>query len=407
MRQLGAVAVFTLVFSLAAATAAQQPAAPAAPAAQGGTPPAGRGRGGPLPPATQPVPRDDARHQSFLEVAKAGNIDLLFVGDSITDWWRQEQRGLSVWNEYFAPLKAANFGIAGDTTQGVLWRMQNGELEGFQAKLIVLMLGTNNINRNTNADIAQGNRAIVEEFKRRQPNAKILLLGVFPRGAAADNPFRASIKEINSHLQALADNERVFYMDIGDKFLAPDGTLPTAIMPDGLHPNTQGYRIWAEAIAGRVRELIAAPKSDSAVLQELRDRLEIEDLMWRYARALDTHDADAYAAVYTSDGEFRAGANPTRGRDALRKMVLDLRQRAAEAKAKGEVRPAMYHMTANHRVTFFDKDRARIDAYWITAFGAAGANVPLRIAAVGRSVDELVRVNGQWLIKARSVTPQD
>jgi N-acetylglucosamine-6-sulfatase len=256
------------LFIGAAITSAQQPPvpAPAAPPAvqvPPGAPPApgavpGRGRGPvvPLGPATEPRPRDDARHQSFLEVAKAGNIDLLFVGDSITDWWRQANRGLPVWDEYFAPLKAANFGIAGDTTQGVLWRMQNGELDGFQAKLIVLMLGTNNINRNANDDIAEGDRAIIGEFLKRQPQAKVLLLGIFPRGAAPDNPFRASIKAINDKLATIADNQRVFYMDIGDKFLAPDGTLTTEIMPDGLHPSTQGYRIWAEAISGRVKELM-------------------------------------------------------------------------------------------------------------------------------------------------------
>jgi len=208
-------------------------------------------------PATEPRPRDDARHQSFLEVAKAGNIDLLFVGDSITDWWRQPQRGLPAWETNFAPLKAANFGIAGDTTQGVLWRMQNGELDGFKAKLIVLMLGTNNINRNDNADIAAGDAAIIAEFKKRQPQAKILLLGVFPRGGAADNAFRPKIKEINGHLAKLADNRQVHYLDIGDKFLAPDGTLSTDIMPDGLHPNLKGYEIWAAAIMPKVRELLA------------------------------------------------------------------------------------------------------------------------------------------------------
>jgi len=129
-------------------------------------------------------------------------------------------------------------------------------IDGFNAKLIVLMLGTNNINRNPNADIAQGDRAIIDEFRKRQPAAKVLVLGVFPRGLAADNPFRASIKEINTHLQALADTKTVFYMDVGDRFLAPDGTLPVDIMPDGLHPNTQGYKIWADAIVGRVRELM-------------------------------------------------------------------------------------------------------------------------------------------------------
>jgi lysophospholipase L1-like esterase len=259
------VLLVTAVGPLAAqAPETQQPAvqAPAGPPAvvgvPGGGPGPGRGRGPlpPLGPATEPRPRDDARHQSFLEVAKAGNIDLLFVGDSITDWWRQANRGLPVWDEYFAPLKAANFGIAGDTTQGVLWRMQNGELDGFHAKTIVLMLGTNNINRNQNDDIAEGDRAIVQEFLKRQPDAKVLLLGIFPRGAAPDNAFRASIKTINERLATLADNQRVFYMDIGDRFLTADGTLTPEIMPDGLHPSTAGYRIWADAIIGKVKELL-------------------------------------------------------------------------------------------------------------------------------------------------------
>jgi lysophospholipase L1-like esterase len=231
------------------------------PAAQG--PPSGgapgAARGGPaipLPPATEPRPRDDARHQSFLEIARKGNIDLLFVGDSITDWWRQPARGESVWNATFAPLNAANFGIAGDTTQGVLWRMQNGELDGFNSKLVVLMLGTNNINRNTNEDIAAGDRAIVEEFKKHQPQAKILLLGIFPRNADPAHPLRASIKEINAALEKLGDDRKVFYKDIGEKFLTADGTLATEIMADGLHPTTSGYQIWADAIIDDVMRLM-------------------------------------------------------------------------------------------------------------------------------------------------------
>ena len=237
---------------------AQQPAA--APAAPAQVPPAAAPAPGraaqPITPATEPRPRDDARHQSFLQVAKAGDIDLLFVGDSITDWWRQPQRGLPEWEKSFAPLKGANFGIAGDTTQGVLWRMQNGELEGFKAKLIVLMLGTNNINRNPNAEIAEGDRLIVQEFRKRQPQAKVLILGVFPRGADPANPFRPAIKEINGRLAQLADGKDVFYMDIGDKFLEPNGTLSTEIMPDGLHPNLKGYGIWAAAIKDKVAELM-------------------------------------------------------------------------------------------------------------------------------------------------------
>lgn len=134
--------------------------------------------------------------------------------------------------------------------------MQNGELEGFQAKLIVLMLGTNNINHNDNDDIAAGDRAIINEFLKRQPQARVLLLGIFPRGLAPDNPFRASIKAINAKLATFADNKRVFYMDIGDKFLTADGTLTAEIMPDALHPSAQGYRIWADATSGRVKDLM-------------------------------------------------------------------------------------------------------------------------------------------------------
>ncbi len=209
----------------------------------------------PPPPATVPVPpRDLTRHEAFVEIARAGNIDLLWVGDSITDWWARH--GQDVWNRYFAGLRPANFGIAGDRTQGVLWRMQNGELDGFRAKLIVLMLGTNNLNWNPPAEIVEGNRLIVEEFRKRQPQAKVLVLGIFPRGREADNPSRALIREINEGLAKLADDENIFFMDIGDQFLTDDGTLTEDVMPDGLHPNENGYRIWAEAIHERVRELM-------------------------------------------------------------------------------------------------------------------------------------------------------
>jgi uncharacterized protein (TIGR02246 family) len=154
--------------------------------------------------------------------------------------------------------------------------------------------------------------------------------------------------------------------------------------------------------------VFTASKSDDDVLRQARDRAEIEDVMWQYTRALDTGNGEAYAALYTPDGQFSAGQNPTKGRDALRKMVGDPRERQAAAEAKGEAqRPPMYHMTANHRITFIDKDHAKIEAYYLTAQAAGGANAPLRVAAVGRSVDELVRQNGKWLIASRNVAPQN
>jgi len=151
--------------------------------------------------------------------------------------------------------------------------------------------------------------------------------------------------------------------------------------------------------------LIAAAAFSGAAFAEdsarLEDRAAIEALMWRYARALDTFDADAYAAVYTEDGEFKAGGTATKGREALRQMILNLKQN------RNESSPPMYHMTTDSYIEFIDENTARHHSYWLTVFGAAGQGQAPRVAAAGRGVDELVRVNGQWLIKSRNVAPQD
>ena len=149
-----------------------------------------------------------------------------------------------------------------------------------------------------------------------------------------------------------------------------------------------------------------ASKSDSEVLREARDRQQIEELMWRYARALDTGDAEGYAALYTTDGQFSSGGNATKGREALKKMIAGTRQPQAGAQ-QAVPRPPMYHTTANHQLVFIDKDHARIDAYHITLVAGAGRETPPRVAGVGRSIDELERVNDQWLIKSRNVAPMD
>ena len=149
-----------------------------------------------------------------------------------------------------------------------------------------------------------------------------------------------------------------------------------------------------------------AQKTDDQVMREVRDRAEIEDLMWRYTRALDTTDAGACRGLYAGWPVWhrRQRDEGPRGAD---QMVADLRASRVANEAKGVRNPPMYHMTANHAVTFIDRDHARVDAYYLTAFGPAGQETPLRVAAVGRSVDELVRVNGRWLIKTRNVAPQN
>jgi uncharacterized protein (TIGR02246 family) len=147
--------------------------------------------------------------------------------------------------------------------------------------------------------------------------------------------------------------------------------------------------------------------SDADILREAKDRAEITQLMWNYARALDTLNEDAYAAVFTEDGEFTS-ANTAKGRDALKKVVTDVEKGRAEREAKGQPKsPAMHHVITNANIEFVSKDHARHYSYWMTVFAAGGEGVPPRVAAAGRSVDEIVRVNGKWLIKSRNVRPQD
>jgi lysophospholipase L1-like esterase len=210
--------------------------------------------------AIVPAPFGQQRHAQFLEIAKKGDIDLLLMGDSITDWWRST--GSAVFEKNFGGIKCANFGIAGDRTQGVLWRMENGELEGYTPKLMMLMIGTNNLGGgrrgpgNSPEEIAEGITTVVTKFRAKFPEAKVLLLGVFPRGALPTAAQREPIKQINRIIAKLDDGKSVRYMDIGDKFLEPDGSIATTVMADGLHPTARGYEIWADAVMPTVNSML-------------------------------------------------------------------------------------------------------------------------------------------------------
>ncbi|TCO87406.1 lysophospholipase L1-like esterase [Chthoniobacter flavus] len=220
--------------------------------------------------ATQPVlhPGTEARHESFNVISKKGEAQLVFLGDSITHNW--EKGGKDVWEKYWAPLNAANFGIGGDRTEHVLWRLDHGNFDGLKPKEIVLMIGTNNTGHQgrpqkeldgavyqcTAQQTAEGVKAIIDKLEAKCPGAKILLLAIFPRGATPADKFRQQNEETNAIIKGYADNKKVFYMDINAKFLQSDGTLSKDIMPDLLHPNAKGYEIWAEAIAPKVKELM-------------------------------------------------------------------------------------------------------------------------------------------------------
>jgi lysophospholipase L1-like esterase len=176
----------------------------------------------------------------------AAGIQLVFDGDSITDFWQTS--GKKIWAARYEKLGAFDFGISGDRTQFVLWRLDQGQVDGLKPKLVVLMIGTNNLNGNTDKEIAEGVTAIVKDYRKRCPDAVVLLQAIFPRGHAATDPLRARIKAINAIIAKLHDGKKVIYVDFGDKFLEPDGTLSAEIMPDFLHPSAKGYQIWADAI---------------------------------------------------------------------------------------------------------------------------------------------------------------
>lgn len=208
--------------------------------------------------ATDPAPRPDKgwqdRHSKFVERIKKGDADLLFIGDSITQGW--EGSGKGVWAEEFESKKAVNLGIGGDRTQHVLWRLENGEIDGIAPKAAVVMIGTNNLGANTNEEIVAGITSIVKKLNDKLPKTKVLLLGIFPRGEKADNPLRTRIKAINAEIAKLNNKKSVFYKNIGGQFLAEDGSLPKATMPDFLHLSSNAYETWADAIEDDLENLM-------------------------------------------------------------------------------------------------------------------------------------------------------
>ena len=213
--------------------------------------------------ATTPVSRDSAwltQHESFLEITRTARVDLLFLGDSITNNWCSSAPTL--WNRYFGERHAANFGVNGDQIQHLLWRLQNGELEHIQPKATILLIGTNNVGRetdgnwrNSNAEVIAGVKAVVAQIRAKLPQTKILLLALFPRGTI-DSPERSRVALINTVIAKLDDGRLVRFLDIGPRFLDANGHLPEAVTPDLLHLTEKGYQIWADAMGPVLTEML-------------------------------------------------------------------------------------------------------------------------------------------------------
>ncbi|HMP84383.1 MAG TPA: platelet-activating factor acetylhydrolase IB subunit [Verrucomicrobiota bacterium] len=216
-------------------------------------------------PAIIPVQRDERamrRTQQVLDRAREnpGECDIAFIGDSITHQW--ETAGKEVWAKYYGGRKCLNFGVGGDRTEHVLWRFEQGQLNGIKPRVAVLMIGTNNSNKNkdgteqyADAEILEGVLAVIKQIRERLPDTKLIVLGIFPRGQTFSTQ-RGKILQVNQALAKVADDKTIFYIDFGSQLVESDGSISRAIMPDYLHLSGRGYEIWAEAVEPKLKELI-------------------------------------------------------------------------------------------------------------------------------------------------------
>lgn len=208
------------------------------------------------------------RHEDLLKRNKSGPTDLLFLGDSITQGWNcrfmllepakpDDGPGRAVWEERYAPKNAANISIGGDGIQHLLWRItEGGEIDGMNPKVIVLLIGCNNLLGGEPADkVAAGVGQVTALLRERMPSARIVLMGVFPTGQFAGAPVREKIQATNRLISKLDDGKHIRFLDIGDKLADDSGFVPAEIMPDGVHPSAKGYEIWARAMQPLLDEL--------------------------------------------------------------------------------------------------------------------------------------------------------
>lgn len=195
----------------------------------------------------------EKQHAEDVVVAEYEQVDVLFVGDSITAGWDWQ-----IWQNKFAPLKAANFGIGGDHTGNVLWRLQHGTIGNLQPKLIVLLIGVNNLGalQESPEQAAEGVTRVVQQLQLAWPHSKILLNAVFPFDQHAQSPNRTRVKQLNKIIARLGNNSSIFFKDYGPLLLQKDGSIAPEIMQDFLHPTPKGYQLWADAMAPDIEALI-------------------------------------------------------------------------------------------------------------------------------------------------------
>ena len=219
---------------------------------------------GQIVPAARTDQNSALAHQQLLEKATQGRIDVYFEGDSITRRWGATDypQLLENWRKNFHGWNAGDFGWGADRIENILWRLDNGELDGVNPKAIVLLAGTNNLGHNSAAEISQGIQEIVRTMRKKAPHAVIILTGIFPRNDRQE--FLSQIREINRNLAAFADGKSVRFLDVNDRLAGPDGQLYEGMMNprDKLHPELKGYQVWADALKPLLTEVLGPPSSE-------------------------------------------------------------------------------------------------------------------------------------------------
>ncbi len=222
----------------------------------------------PLPSSVVPCTQDRdyptydwaVRHALVMELTARKKASLVFIGDSITQMFGGEphdrsQPGKAVWEKYYGARNATNLGFGYDYTENTLWRLQHGELDGAAARAVVVNIGTNNMGKNTSEEIFEGVKAVLAEVRRSQPAAKVLLLGIYPRGAKPDAT-REKVARTNVLLATLDGKDGITFQDVTPKLLEPDASISKEVMGDFLHPTQKGYEIIAEAIEPTLKKML-------------------------------------------------------------------------------------------------------------------------------------------------------
>ncbi len=290
------------------------------------------------------------RHADKMNIVTNGGSKVVFIGDSITQYFE----GHVQWKKYFAsePCNALNLGFAADRTENVLWRLQNGEIDGYEAKVVVLLIGTNNAGHRPFAeeppmDTIAGIDAILKEIQIRQPKARIILCSIFPCGYRPDYPVRLRNNVVNRELIKFCDGRKIVWCDVSDRFLAADGTLPRGIMADYLHPTGYGYEIWSAAIIPYIRDALSGSSEHGLPsAPTLPSRVDPEAFaddpyspsvgctrwygiggIWRdrpteLRRRIVDDDTKEFDAVFVGDSITHRWENPENGRKAYEELVL-------------------------------------------------------------------------------------